>query len=64
MLDRDVYILWQFFESTTCMIIILIATVMLLVEDSGVLLQVRCYCTSGVGWEDVESAVYIESTYM
>ena len=39
---------------------------MLLVEDSSVLLQVRCYCTSGVGWcvwKDVESAVYIESTW-
>ena len=39
---------------------------MLLVEDNSVLLQVRCYCTSGVGWcvwKDVESAVYIESTY-
>ena len=34
--------------------------------DSSVLLQVRCHCTSGVGWcvwKDVEWAVYIESTY-
>ena len=34
---------------------------MLLVEDSSVLLQVRCHCTSGVGWcvwKDVELAVY------
>ena len=39
--------------------------IMLLVKDSSVLLQVRCYCTSGVGvvWKDVEWAVHIESTY-
>ena len=36
---------------------------MLLVEDSSVLLLVRCHCTSGVVWKDVEWAVYIESTY-
>ena len=32
----------------------------------GVLLQVRCHCTSGVGWyvwKDVEWALYIEPTY-
>ena len=44
------------------MIIIIITNGMLLVEDSSVLLQVRCHCTSGVGWsvwKDVEWAVYI-----
>ena len=40
--------------------------IMLLVKDSSVLLQVRCHCTSGVGWcvwKYVEWAAYTKSTY-
>ena len=39
MLDRDVYILWQFFVILICWSKIC----------SSMLLQARCHCTSGVG---------------
>ena len=51
MLDHDVYKLWQFLRALLYDYNLnrKWITVMLLVDDSIVLSQVRCYCTSGVG---------------